>query len=163
MNTHTPKSNTPLAYLITFHTYGTWLHGDQRESVDRRHNAPGTPRIKPNESLQAWRARHMRGEPFELSIEAREVVQSAIREVCEHRCWQFHAVNVRTNHVHAVIGANADASRVLGDVKRWPTRRLRENGLVSATQRVWTEHGSTRRIWNSDGLAAACDYVNNRQ
>jgi len=25
----------PLAYLITFRSYGTWLHGDERGSVDR--------------------------------------------------------------------------------------------------------------------------------
>jgi hypothetical protein len=28
----------PLAYLITFRCYGTWLHGDSRGSVDRFHN-----------------------------------------------------------------------------------------------------------------------------
>jgi hypothetical protein len=25
----------PLAYLISFRAYGTWLHGDRRGSVDR--------------------------------------------------------------------------------------------------------------------------------
>jgi hypothetical protein len=24
----------PTAYFITFHTYGTWLHGDERGSTD---------------------------------------------------------------------------------------------------------------------------------
>jgi len=28
------------AYLITFTTYGTWVHGDERGSVDREHNIP---------------------------------------------------------------------------------------------------------------------------
>jgi len=38
----------PLAYLISFRTYGTWLHGDPRGSVDRRtHNKYGTPKIPP--------------------------------------------------------------------------------------------------------------------
>jgi hypothetical protein len=37
------SSDGPLAYLITFPTYGTWLHGDERGSVDRDHNLPGTP------------------------------------------------------------------------------------------------------------------------
>ena len=27
----------PLAYFITFRSYGTWLHGDKRGSVDRLH------------------------------------------------------------------------------------------------------------------------------
>jgi hypothetical protein len=38
----------PLAYLITFRTYGTWLHGDERGSVDRQHNVYGTPRLDPD-------------------------------------------------------------------------------------------------------------------
>jgi hypothetical protein len=33
----------PLAYFITFTTYGAWLHGRKPGSVDRDHNAPGTP------------------------------------------------------------------------------------------------------------------------
>ena len=35
----------PLALLITFRCYGTWLHGDLRGSVDRDHNVYGTQRI----------------------------------------------------------------------------------------------------------------------
>lgn len=32
----------PIAYLITFTTYGTWMHGDKRGSVDKRHNRYGS-------------------------------------------------------------------------------------------------------------------------
>jgi hypothetical protein len=32
------NTNLPLAYLITFRCYGTWLHGDERGSVDRFRN-----------------------------------------------------------------------------------------------------------------------------
>ena len=36
----------PLAYLITIRTFGTWLHGDPRGSVDRHgRNVYGTKRI----------------------------------------------------------------------------------------------------------------------
>ena len=31
--------STPLAYLITIRSYGTWLHGDERGSMDRRMEA----------------------------------------------------------------------------------------------------------------------------
>ena len=31
----------PLGFLITFRCYGTWLHGDERGSIDRGHNSPG--------------------------------------------------------------------------------------------------------------------------
>ncbi|MDX6500593.1 MAG: hypothetical protein QOG23_3853 [Blastocatellia bacterium] len=36
--------HTPFGYLITFRSYGTWLHG-QSGSVDRFHNAYGTPTL----------------------------------------------------------------------------------------------------------------------
>jgi hypothetical protein len=38
----------PLAYLITFRTYSTWMHGHDRGSVDRKHNVYGTPRLTAN-------------------------------------------------------------------------------------------------------------------
>jgi hypothetical protein len=31
----------PLAYFLTFGTYGSWLHGDVRGSKDPRHNTLG--------------------------------------------------------------------------------------------------------------------------
>lgn len=34
-----------LAYFITYHTYGTWLHGNEAGSVDSQHNIPGTPML----------------------------------------------------------------------------------------------------------------------
>ncbi len=40
-------SQWPLAYLITFRTYGTWLHGDERYSIDRHgKNIYGAPCIE---------------------------------------------------------------------------------------------------------------------
>jgi len=40
---------SPLGYLITFPCYGTWLHGEERGSVDRRrYNRYGTPDMPPN-------------------------------------------------------------------------------------------------------------------
>jgi hypothetical protein len=41
-------TDMPLAYLITFRSYGTWLHGDQRGSIDRFHNRYKSPYIEPN-------------------------------------------------------------------------------------------------------------------
>jgi len=34
-----------LSLLYHFRTYGTWLRGDERGSMDREHNRYGTPRI----------------------------------------------------------------------------------------------------------------------
>ena len=51
-NTHKYNPFGPMGYLITFNTYGTWLHGDARGSVDRHgKNIPGTPVIPANQKL----------------------------------------------------------------------------------------------------------------
>jgi len=38
----------PLAYFLTFTTYGAWLHGQSPGSVDDEHNQIATPFIEPN-------------------------------------------------------------------------------------------------------------------
>ena len=53
----TPGSDcgsVPLAYLITFTTYGTWRHGDERGSVDRAHNAYRTPHLAHNQRRESY-------------------------------------------------------------------------------------------------------------
>jgi hypothetical protein len=54
----------PLAYFITFRTHGTWLHGDQRGSVDRHgRNVYGTDRIKLDPVFSVTMDRTMETEP----------------------------------------------------------------------------------------------------
>src|SRR2546421_11369035 len=47
----------PLAYHITWGTYGTRLHGDGRGTVDREHNEYGTPVLGPDPERQRRRIR----------------------------------------------------------------------------------------------------------
>jgi len=44
----------PLDYLITIRTYGTWLHGDKRLSVDKHYgrNRYGSSKVAPSENLE---------------------------------------------------------------------------------------------------------------
>ena len=42
------NDHVAVAFLIRFRTYGTWLHGDARGSVDRLHNRYGSPKLPPN-------------------------------------------------------------------------------------------------------------------
>jgi hypothetical protein len=44
-------TDAPLAYFISFLTYGTWLHEDKRASIDRFHNRYLAPYVPPNEKL----------------------------------------------------------------------------------------------------------------
>ena len=47
----------------------------------------------------------MKGRPFVLNAEARALVESAIREVCDAREGKLLAINIRTNHAHIVAAA----------------------------------------------------------
>jgi hypothetical protein len=75
----------PLAYFISFRCYGTWVHGDQRGSMDRQHNVYGTSKIAPNSKLLRSDLKQLKQPPFSLGAEARPVVEKAVREVCDHR------------------------------------------------------------------------------
>ena len=68
----------PLAYLITFRSYGTWLHGDSRGSVDRFHNRYGTPRLPPNDRWRKYNRDLLKHLPVKLRNRQRAVVEKAI-------------------------------------------------------------------------------------
>src|SRR5947209_567065 len=81
------ESHIPLAYLITFRCYGTWLHGDERGAVDRDHNVYGTPFLPRRDKLEEEERRRLKPAPVELDVARRGIVDQAVREVCQHRNW----------------------------------------------------------------------------
>src|SRR5690606_10933494 len=98
----------PLAYLITIRTYGTWLHGDERGSVDQhgRYNRYGADRRSPDKGLKNRMLENLSGRRFTLDLRRRQVTENAIREVCRYREYDLHALNVKPTHSHAVVSAN---------------------------------------------------------
>jgi REP element-mobilizing transposase RayT len=153
----------PLAYLISFRSYGTWLHGDQRGSIDRFHNGYGDPYLSPNEAWQRYNRRGLKTDPFILRARERRSVDKAIREACRIRKWHLQALNVRTNHVHTVVAANCKPGLVLNAFKANATRQLREDQLWSHSFSPWADKGSKIRLWNERSVANAIDYVLNGQ
>ncbi|HRQ72863.1 MAG TPA: class I tRNA ligase family protein [Phycisphaerales bacterium] len=149
-------------YFITFTTYGTWLHGDERGSVDRNHNTPNTPPVEPNEVRSGFEKRSLKHDPVELTARHRPIVARAIAEVCEHRGWTLLACNVRTNHVHTVVIANQTPERVMNDFKSYATRALRATD-ASIGEGIWTRHGSTRYLNTENSLTGALRYVLDEQ
>ena len=91
--------------------------------------------------------------------EKRLTVTEAIERTCTFRDWRLLAVNVRTNHVHVVLIAEAPVEKVLADIKAWATRALRERGLVSANEKVWALHGSTRYLTTDAAVELAVNYT----
>jgi REP element-mobilizing transposase RayT len=157
-------STLPHAYLLTFHTYGTRLHGDARGSHHHRlPNHPGTRALPTSAGWKRDELEAMNEEPVVLSDAARIIVDGTIREVCKHRSWTLVARNVRSNHVHLVVAARCAPEPVMNSLKAWCTRRLREAALVSQDARVWSRHGSTRYLWTRQAVEAAAAYVVERQ
>ena len=152
--------STALAYLITFRCYGTWLHGDERGSVDRKfHNRPGTPKIAPDPELKGRDSRLLKSEPFKLDARGRRVVTDAIKEVCRVREYTLIALNVRSNHAHVVVGNSGKPERMLNSFKSYATRALRAAGMLDNDAKAWSRHGSTKYLWTDAEIANAMDYV----
>ncbi len=156
-------TDEPIAYLITFRTYGTWLHGDERGSIDRFHNKFGTERNIVSPDRELIHQSRLKSPPFLLNAECRRVVENAIREVSTFREWPMMALSVRTNHVHSVNGAIAPSAKILGDFKGYSTRRLREKDLWTFEHSPWVDKGSRRNLWTEEHVAAAVNYVLNGQ
>jgi REP element-mobilizing transposase RayT len=151
-------------YLITFRCYGTWFHGEERGSVDRRfYNTYGTPKVVPDANKVSTKKRLMKDEVFLLGPKERRIVEAALKEVCTVHEYRLFAVNVRTNHAHAVVSNSAKPERMMNSFKAYSTRALRSAGLVDEKRKVWSRHGSTRYLWTEEHMATAVDYVLNGQ
>ncbi len=149
----------PIAYHLTFTTYGTWLHGDERGSVDRKTHEYMAPDPVRNESIRE----RLKYPIVTLTPKARRVVREAIEGYCTFKSWPLLALNVRTNHVHLVVGAAETASKMLNGVKARATRLLRDEELFQDDHPVWTERGNKGLLLTQEAVDLAIDYVLNRQ
>ena len=159
------RMSEPLAFMLTFRTYGTWLHGDERGSVDREHNTPGSPMLGPNLDRAAASCDRMRAPAMVLDDEMRATVDHAIADQCRYRSWTLITRAVRTNHVHLVISyAGVRPERMAGELKARATRWLRERDQIGPNQPVWAAGpGSRRYLWTETQIAAAVAYVEEGQ
>jgi REP element-mobilizing transposase RayT len=153
----------PLGYLITFRSYGTWLHGDVRGSVDRAHNRFGTPRIPPNQKWEKHNRNLLSQSPVRLSRRQRRTIEEAIRETCKIRKWEFWVTNIRTNHIHTVVSAPCKPEKILNAFKANATRKLREAGGWNSSRSPWVEKGSKRYLWTEQDVINAVVYVEYEQ
>jgi REP element-mobilizing transposase RayT len=151
----------PLAFFLTWTTYGTWLPGDERGWVDK----PGHFR-EANGWLRTLAKMRMTEEAITMDGAQRQVVEETIRQHCSIRNWHLHAVSARSNHVHVVVtAAGRDPDDVINQFKAWCTRRLKEHqrsrGVNERDVRAnwWTQRGSRRWLNDEASLSAAIDYV----
>jgi len=161
----------PLAFFLTWTTYGSWLPGDERGWVDK----PGRFR-EPDAKREEAARRRMTEPELTLDAEQRDVVEKTIADHCRTRRWHLHAVKCRTQHVHVVVTApNRDPDDVMDQLKAWCTRHLKEHstskpeaqakdgmtpeGQAEVREKWWTQRGSKRRLYDQTSLEAAIRYV----
>jgi REP element-mobilizing transposase RayT len=148
-----------VTYLITFATYGSHLHGDERGSVDRRHNVVGSPILDFNPKRASAESQLMKQPAYKLDKTSRVEVMKGIEEVCSHRGWTLLAAHVRSNHLHVVVEAEAQPEAVMNALKAYASRRLNRRNPNQRDQKRWARHGSTRWLWTRDDVCAAINYV----
>jgi REP element-mobilizing transposase RayT len=150
----------PKAYFLTWTTYGAWVHGDARGTVDDEHNRYMTPRAPACEARARANRAAMNSVEVRLGDDHRKLVDEAIRDHCAFRSWWLGALSVRSNHVHCVVHSGETApEQVVGQLKSWATRRLRERGAFAPTHRIWAREASTRYLWKEHDVRAAQQYV----
>jgi len=163
-----PPEPEPLAYFLTWSTYGTWLPGDERGWVRYRHGMQ-----LPDPIVEREAKARMKEDACRLDHEERRLVESTIADHCRARGWTLYAVNCRSNHVHVVVAATVhDPKTMREQFKAWCTRRLKE--LADARRRPiipqatsgdvvrekwWAERGSGLYLNDEESLEAVIDYV----
>lgn len=151
----------PLAFFLTWTTYGSWLPGDERGWAEK----PGRFREPNSERLLAARQKMTESE-LTLDTEQRNITETTIADHCRIRRWRLLAVSCRTQHVHVVVAApNRDPEEVMDQFKAWCTRRLKEHlaskpeAQAKVRHNWWTQRGSMRRLFDEARAEEAVRYV----
>ena len=150
---HNQLMDDPIAYFLTWTTYGTWLPGDARGWVEYRHGWQ-----TPASLLADYSSTKMVEDACVLTMQQHGLVQQQIEETCNRRNWRLHAVNCRSNHVHLVVTAvGVDTKKIRIDLKAWTARVLKKSD--PNRQRWWSERGSIHWLYDENDLEAAIRYT----
>jgi REP element-mobilizing transposase RayT len=150
--------NEPMAYFITWTTYGTWLPGDSRGW--RKTRAGEQP---PQPLLEHWCRERMSEEALVLTIDQRRKVEDVCHRHAEIRGWELHAVRARSNHVHIAVTADAEPKKVRDQFKANATRVLRNPPHAISKNKIWTRGGDIELLDGEDDLEQVVIYIEQAQ
>jgi REP element-mobilizing transposase RayT len=153
------RDHYPLAYHITFGTYGTRLHGDERGTVDRRLNQPGDPIIGAEPDWERLEYNKLRFPVREFDLAQRLLAESLIPDICVRGGWQLCARAARKDHFHTLLTAQADGEVIRKLLKRWLGQALAAHIPIEPEQTFWAESGSIKWVWDSAYFARVKKYV----
>lgn len=86
-------------------------------------------------------------------------------ETASHRAAVLLAAAVMANHFHLVVtvGEFKDPGKLLGDFKSYGSRALNARFGKPHSGTWWTAQGSKRKLPDEEAIAAAINYVLNKQ
>jgi hypothetical protein len=82
-------TDTPLAFFISFRCYGTWLHGDERKSIDRHNNVYGTLKIPPAPHWNEISKQRSKYRPVSLDTARRSSVERQLEKLVKKEAGRF--------------------------------------------------------------------------
>ena len=145
--------------MITFHGYGTRLHGSAAASVHHSGTAYGADMLPEMPRLAQFEHDHLSGPPFVMSYDDAHIALEGVKTACKMRGWDLIACHARTTHVHSVVHADIEPEAILNALKAYASRRLSKIHPEDRGRKRWSRHGSTRYLWDSDDVEAATRYV----
>ena len=145
----------PLAYFLTWTTYGSHLQGDPRWW---RHRNLGERRPEP--ALARWHRNRLNHSAVLLSVQQRCLVEREALRLSQFRNWRLWAVAARSNHVHVVVSAKEHRGEQVRDqLKANCTRALRASGSEFQGRPVWSVGGDLKLIGSEEALQQVTAYV----
>ena len=148
---------------LTFGTYGTRLHGDDRPTVDREHNQRGQSFVESDPERAAAARGRMRGDPVYLAAPQRAVIESVVTSICARGGWTHRlcAAPDDGDHVHVLLDAppGVDPDAILKWLKRWLGEEMSRRWGEPISGTWWAKSGSKRPTKSEGYLQNVFDYI----
>jgi REP element-mobilizing transposase RayT len=154
-----PRTTFPLAYHITWGTYGTRLHGDERGTVDRGMNNYGDPIIGQDGDWQRIESSLLRFPPRILNPEQRVYAEQVLPAICVRGKWNLITAAAAPDHVHILLSAAVEGKDIRKWLKRWLSDAMSGYWPLEPQQVWWAECGSVKWVWNQDYYQQVAGYV----
>ncbi|MCC6580982.1 MAG: hypothetical protein IT440_11125 [Phycisphaeraceae bacterium] len=156
-------SDRPLAYHITFGTYGARLHGDPRGTVIRELNRITDPIIGNDPRWRQKEIERLKFPSVELTLDMRKKIESLGPAVCSRGGWTFHNIAAGRDHVHLLLSADAEGNAVRRWAKTWLGQELSRTWPLQDGATWWAEGGSVKWIWDQRYLEQAFVYIDQQR
>ncbi len=159
--------NNIKAYFITFTTYGTWLHGDSKTSVNRVFNKFEQVRRPTNLALQKHMKSSQKHSTFIMDASLRQLVLNSIIDTSTEMEWFIYALHVRSNHIHLLVKSTYTPEKTLTKLKSCASKSLnlyfKNLNPIHQARPYWSRHGSTRYVFDHEPIFPVMKYIIDEQ